>query len=88
MYIVFGIIGLIVAYGLWTLKNWARILAIVLCILGILGCVGGIYSMYIIQKLGPAVTIVESIVEYIMGVLIAVFALIIWYLVRVKEAFA
>jgi len=87
IYVVFGVIGLIVAYGLWTLKNWARILAIALCILGILGCAGNIYSIYVMQQLGfapPAVTIVE----YVMGGLIVVLVLIIWYLVRVREAFA
>lgn len=31
MYVVSGIIGLIVAYGLWKVKNWARVLAVVLC---------------------------------------------------------
>lgn len=86
IYVVFGVIGLIVAYGLWTLKNWARMLAIVLSILGIIGCAGGIYSMYVMQKIGFALPL--TIVEYVMGALIVVLALIVWYLVRVGEAFA
>jgi uncharacterized membrane protein (DUF2068 family) len=86
MYVVFGAIGLIVAYGLWTLRNWARILAIVLSILGIIGCAGGIYSMYVMQQLGFAPPTV-TIVEYVMGAVIVVLILIIWYLVRVGEAF-
>ncbi len=86
MYVVFGIIGLIVAYGLWTLRNWARILAIVFSILGILGCAGWIYSMYVMQKLGFVPPVV-TIVEYVMGAVIVVLVLIIWYLVRVGKAF-
>lgn len=33
--LVFGIIGLAIAWGLWNLKNWARIVASVLCVLGL-----------------------------------------------------
>ena len=87
MYVVFGVIGLVVAYGLWTLKNWARILAIVLCILGILGGFGGIYSLYAMQKIGM-VQSAATIVECVMGAIIVVLALMILYLIRVREAFA
>ncbi len=48
----FSVLEFLLAYGLWTLKNWARILLIVLQVLGLLSnlvsvvCVGlGIYSL-------------------------------------------
>ncbi len=89
MSVVSGIIGLVVAYGLWTLKNWARILAIFLCILGILGCAGWMYSLYAMQKIGVAQPQpAAGVIGYVFGGTVVVFALITWYLVRVKDAFA
>lgn len=34
--VVWGMVGLVVAYGLWTHKRWSMWLAIVLCVLAIL----------------------------------------------------
>jgi len=42
--IVIGLLELFVAIGLWKHKNWARIVAVVLAMLGILGGIGSLIA--------------------------------------------
>lgn len=42
IFTIVGIIGLILFYGLWTLKSWAWLWTLIINILGILGALGNI----------------------------------------------
>ena len=72
-YIVVGALGLIVGYGLWFLKGWAWILAIVVVALRVVLDVVGLFS-------GSAMASFAGLV---------VSAVVLWYLFRpeVKRAF-
>ncbi|MBS7287319.1 MAG: DUF2127 domain-containing protein [Candidatus Freyarchaeota archaeon] len=73
--IIIGIIDLIIAWGLLSLKGWARILAIVFAILSLLG---GIMSLFPL-----------SLTSIIGIILIIINIVILWYLFKpeVKSAF-
>ncbi|MCD6512605.1 MAG: hypothetical protein J7K61_03280 [Thermoplasmata archaeon] len=50
--VIIGLIDLLIAYGLWELKSWARTAAIVLAIIGLLGFpIGTIISIIILWYL-------------------------------------
>jgi hypothetical protein len=76
--IILGIVGLAIAWGLWTLRPWARIVAIILAILGILISVGGVVSALAGVTAGWGSL-----------VFLAIDLLILWYLMRadVRAAF-
>jgi len=86
MYFVFGAIGIVIAYGLWNLRNWARIAVIVLSVLGIIWSLGVISVMMGVSASlgisGVEVTVMSGIVG------IAIYGAIIWYMLRVREAFS
>nr|HDO81530.1 hypothetical protein [Candidatus Bathyarchaeota archaeon] len=70
--IVIGIIDLVIGWGLLSLKGWARILAIVFAILGLLG---GLASL-IAFPIGTIIGIIEIILSII----------ILWYLFKPEIA--
>ena len=67
--IIFGILEIFVANGLWKLKKWAKITAIVLSVLGVIGGLNSLASKAIAMGI----------------VWIIVYGLIIWYLGFHKE---
>ena len=84
---VFGVVALMFAvlyavtgYGLWALKNWGRILAVVLTAIGLLLTLIGLAAVF--SNFGMSVLIWQI-------VKIAICAWIIWYLLQptVKQAF-
>ena len=52
IYVIVGLIDFLIAYGLWTLKPWARIVAIIFAIIGLLSFpIGTIISIIILWYL-------------------------------------
>jgi len=50
--IIIGLIDFVIAYGLWTLQSWARTVAIIFAIIGLLGFpIGTIISIIILWYL-------------------------------------
>jgi len=72
---IFATIGALLGWGLWTLKNWARIIVMVFAILGALG------TLLALLNLSSAI---------IVGVVIrlAINGLVIWYLLQPNVAAA
>lgn len=54
IFLIVGIVGLILFYGLWTLKSWAWLWTLIINILGILGGLGNIMGNII----GLAISII------------------------------
>lgn len=65
-------IGVLVGWGLWKLKNWARIVTIVFAVLGVLGALLGLATAFIHF----------SMFVLLIAIRIAICGLIIWYLLR------
>jgi hypothetical protein len=80
-YLIFGAFGIVIAYGLWNLKNWARIIVIILSVLGILWSLGMVGMMLSF----PNLTTMPVLTGGVVGIVI--YALIIFYMLRVKNAF-
>src|SRR3972149_12029915 len=80
IFIVLSLIPLLIGWGLWKLKNWARIITLVLMALGALLALLGV-------ALGGLAG--EMFSAGFSGVFLLICAWIIWYLLRphVKEAF-
>jgi hypothetical protein len=80
VFVVFCAIDVLVGWGLLTLKNWARIVAIVFSIIGL--CFQAFSLMRALTHLGIPHLIIPVVV-------IAIHGLIIWYLLKpeVKAAF-
>ena len=80
VFIIIGFVDLVIGYGLWTLKGWARMAAIIMAIIGIIGNIGGTIWM---MSIGAA----DTIGSVILSVLIS--GIIIWYLSKpnIKEVF-
>jgi hypothetical protein len=79
-FLIFGVISFLVGWGLWKLKNWARIITIICMALGIAGGLFGLVGIFAhFTVFGLIWTVVW----------LAIYALIIWYLVKpdVKAAF-
>jgi len=78
--LVIALIPLALGYGLWKLKNWARILVIVFSILGVLSNLAG---AAIPLMTGEPVSAVSSVIG------LGVNGLILWYMFQphVKQAF-
>ncbi len=78
--LIFAAIGLAIGIGLWKLRNWARIVTIVLVglslLLGVIGLLGSLISF----ELGSLI---------FQAIFVALYAWIIWYLFQphVKQAF-
>ncbi|MEM3564205.1 MAG: hypothetical protein QXR19_13300 [Candidatus Jordarchaeaceae archaeon] len=66
IYIIWGIIYLVGGLGLLSLKEWARILAIIINVLGLIG--------------GTILTI--TIISAIIGLPMLIISIIIWYLTK------
>jgi hypothetical protein len=79
-FLIFGAIFFLLGWGLWKLKNWARIITIILTVLAIAGSLFGLVGVLAHFTVFGLVWIV---------VWVAIYALIIWYLLRadVKAAF-
>lgn len=79
--LVFAFLYFALGYGLWTLKNWARIITIVFtglsAALGLLGLLGSLMT-------GEIASIVVNLV------FLAIYGWVLWYLFQehVKDAFA
>src|SRR3990167_7256787 len=75
--LIFALIAILLGWGMWKLKNWARIITIVLCALGALAGVA------IAAMAGQMISAGFNLV------FLLIYAWIIWYLLRphVKEAF-
>ncbi len=78
--LIFAAIGLAIGIGMWKLRNWARIVTIVLVglslLLGVIGLLGSLISF----ELGSLI---------FQAIFVALYAWIIWYLFQphVKQAF-
>ena len=78
--LIFAAIGLAIGIGIWKLRNWARIVTIVLVglslLLGVIGLLGSLISF----ELGSLI---------FQAIFVALYAWIIWYLFQphVKDAF-
>ncbi len=78
--LIFAAIGLAIGIGMWKLRNWARIVTIVLVglslLLGVIGLLGSLISF----ELGSLI---------FQAIFVALYAWIIWYLFQphVKDAF-
>lgn len=78
----------LVGWGLWALKEWARIVALVLSGLGLLGGVAGFLLALLVRS--PMLPVLGMVGAAFALVRIAINALILWYLLQpqVKHAFA
>ena len=56
--VLIGLIGLLVTWGLWTGRGWARIIAIILAILGLLTTVLGAIALEPLSIIGLLINIV------------------------------
>lgn len=74
VFLVVAIICALIGWGMWKLKNWARILTIILCALGVLARLWSLVHMFSVFSI----------------IVLLIDALIIWYLLKadVKAAFA
>jgi hypothetical protein len=81
--LVFAVVDIMVGVGLWKLKNWARIITIVLTAIGLLGSVLSIISPFGHMHIFLFVFLIRRLI------LAAIYAWILWYLFQpnVKEAF-
>lgn len=79
--IILGALAIFVGYGLWTQQNWARIVAIVLAALGLLGSLPGLFALSTLHV--GVVALCFALVR------IGINVLIIWYLLQpdVRQAF-
>lgn len=77
---IFAALIAILAWGLWTLKNWARVLTIIFAALGVLGAAG---------LLMMGMTHINFGLMVVAFVRAAISGIIIWYLLQphVKAAF-
>lgn len=66
-------IGVLLGWGLWKLKNWARIVTIVLAVLGVVGALLGLATAFIHFSM---------FVLLVIAIRLAICGLIIWYLLR------
>jgi hypothetical protein len=80
VFLICGAISFLLGWGLWKLKNWARIVTIVFMALGIAGALFGLVGIF-------AHFTVFGLIWTVFW--LAIYALIIWYLVKpeVKAAF-
>jgi hypothetical protein len=78
--IILGALGLALGLGLWSLRSWARKVAIVLSALGVVGAIVGVGTAV---SAGTSTEIVLSFLS------VAVRSFILWYLLQphVKQAF-
>ncbi len=78
--LIFAAIGLAIGIGMWKLRNWARIVTIVLVglslLLGVIGLLGSLIAFELVSLI-------------IQAIFVALYAWIIWYLFQphVKQAF-
>jgi uncharacterized membrane protein (DUF2068 family) len=79
-FLVGGAVNVLVGWGLWVLKEWARIVTIVLSAIGALFQLPGLFSALGHFRIGSFIWI---------AFWIAVYVVIIWYLLKpeVKSAF-
>jgi len=86
--LVFALLLAFIGWGLWSLKEWARIVALIFAGLGLLGGVAGLLGSLLIRSpLLPALGMIGAVLALVR---IAINALILWYLLQpqVKQAFA
>ena len=78
--LVFAVLYLLVGIGLWKLKNWARLVTVILTVIGV------VFQLFSLVTLLLHFNIFALVVPV---VVLAIEALIIWYLLRadVKAAF-
>jgi uncharacterized membrane protein (DUF2068 family) len=78
---IFAALAVLIGWGLWTLRNWARVVAIVLAAGGILVALPGLFAMGVMHwgMMGWGGSLFR----------LAINGLIIWYLLQphVKQAF-
>jgi hypothetical protein len=80
VFLIFGVISFVLGWGLWKLKNWARLITIILLALSVAGSLFGLVGVFAhFTVFGLIWTLVW----------VAIYALIIWYLLKadVKAAF-
>jgi uncharacterized membrane protein (DUF2068 family) len=78
---LFGVLYFFVGWGLWTLKNWARIVALVLTFISL--------GLTVLGLFGSLITF-EPVSLFFNLVFVGIYGLIAWYLMQahVKQAFA
>lgn len=78
--LILGALYVLLGWGMWKLKNWARIITIILMALGVAGALFGVVGLLAhFSVFGLVLTVFW----------LAIYSLIIWYLVKpdVKAAF-
>ncbi|HXZ28517.1 MAG TPA: hypothetical protein VEG08_11030 [Terriglobales bacterium] len=86
--LIFAVVAVVVGWGLWSLKEWARIVALIFSGLGLVGGVVGFLGAVLLRShLFPAFGVIGAVGGLVR---IAINALILWYLLQpqVKQAFA
>jgi hypothetical protein len=58
VFFVFGAIYFAIGYGLWTLKNWARVICLVFIVLGLISGIPGAFSAIFHFNIGQLVGVV------------------------------
>jgi hypothetical protein len=85
--LIFAVVVALIGWGLWALKEWARLVALVFSGLGLLGGVAGFLGSILLRShLLPAMGVAGAAFGLVR---IAINALILWYLLQphVKQAF-
>jgi hypothetical protein len=90
---IIGIVAVVASYGLWNLRNWSRILAMLLCglyiVSSIVGLVGLTMYMYLLRLPPSFVTgspaMLFSLAITSLAMVIA--GLVIWYLAKLGQIF-
>lgn len=80
VFLVFAVLHVVVAWGMWTLKNWARMITLILAAIGAVFQVFGLLGSLLDFSLG---SLLYSIV------VLGINGAIVWYLIQphVKAAF-
>ncbi|HYX68116.1 MAG TPA: hypothetical protein VE825_03205 [Terriglobales bacterium] len=85
--LIIAVVVAFIGWGLWALKEWARIVAILFSGLGLLGGVAGFLGSILLRShLFPAFGVIGAAAGLVR---IAINAVILWYLLQpqVKQAF-
>lgn len=80
VFLLLAVLYALTGYGLWSLKNWGRIIAIIFTALGLIGTLLGFVTVF--SSFGMAI-VVGQVIK------LAICAWILWYLFQpnVKQAF-
>lgn len=89
--VIFSVLLFVIGYGLWKLKNWARIATILLCYLSLLW-----YLIEIISMMFASVTAAvddsslqaDGVYVFILGILLDILIIVYFSQKRIRERFS